>query len=103
MTGRTREPKPETAPVPAATEPAEPKPISDPEAAPIPVASELADPEEEWKAAWKEFDHSLGETISDVEVDGIMKSVDAEDKIIYREFAEFMRGRNSEVDIIDSY
>jgi calmodulin len=96
MTGRTREPKP----APAATEPAEPKPISDPEAAPIPVASELADPEEEWKAAWKEFDHSLngsitaaqlrqvvanlGETISDVEVDGMMKSVDAEDKIICR-------------------
>jgi hypothetical protein len=105
MTGRTREPKSEPAPVPAsvAAVTEEPKPISDPEAAPIPVASELADPEDEWKAAWKEFDHSLngsitaaqlrqvvanlGETISDVEVDGIMKSVDAEDKITCRCFS----------------
>ncbi|KAM3075315.1 hypothetical protein ACMFMG_007245 [Clarireedia jacksonii] len=119
MTGRKREPKPETASVPAAIEPTESKPISNPESAPIPVSSELGDSEEDWKAAWKEFDHSLngsitaaqlrqvvanlGETISDVEVDGIIKSVDAEDKISYKEFAEFMRERNSEVDIIDSY
>lgn len=67
------------------------------ESAPIPVSSEFEDLEE-WKSAWKEFDHSLkgsitaaqlrqvignlGETISDAEIDDvIMKSVDAEDKI----------------------
>ncbi|EDO02654.1 hypothetical protein SS1G_05131 [Sclerotinia sclerotiorum 1980 UF-70] len=98
MTGRTRQKKEDL------------KSIEDDlraESAPIPVASEEdinfgesfdEDPEEEWKSAWKEFDHSLngsitaaqlrqifgnlGESITDSEIDNdIMKSVDAEDKI----------------------
>ncbi|ESZ92392.1 2-methylcitrate dehydratase-like protein [Sclerotinia borealis F-4128] len=91
------------------------------DSAPIPVSSELDDPEEEWKSAWREFDHSLkssvtsaqlrqilgnlGETISDAEIDNvIMKSVDAEEKISYSEFVEFMNGRSTaELDILDSY
>ncbi|KAF7908706.1 uncharacterized protein EAF01_004461 [Botrytis porri] len=81
------------------------------DSAPNPVSSE-EDPEEEWKSAWKEYDQSLkgsitaaqlrqvlgnlGETISDAEIDNvIMKSVDAEDKISYVEFVEFMKGRST--------
>ncbi|KAG4033684.1 hypothetical protein MFRU_004g01880 [Monilinia fructicola] len=91
------------------------------DSAPAPVSSELEYPEEEWKSAWKEFDHSLrgsitaaqlrqvlgnlGETISDGEIDNvIIKSVDADDKISYAEFAEFMKLRfTTEMDILDSY
>ncbi|CAD6444595.1 b0789bfa-39c6-471b-aebf-143c8805a601 [Sclerotinia trifoliorum] len=100
------------------------------ESAPIPVASEEdvnfresfeEDPEEEWKSAWKEFDPSLngsitaaqlrqlfgnlGESITDSEIDNdIMNSVDADDKISYREFVEFMNERSSaEMDIFNSY
>ncbi|APA11671.1 hypothetical protein sscle_08g064410 [Sclerotinia sclerotiorum 1980 UF-70] len=121
MTGRTRQKKEDL------------KSIEDDlraESAPIPVASEEdinfgesfdEDPEEEWKSAWKEFDHSLngsitaaqlrqifgnlGESITDSEIDNdIMKSVDAEDKISYREFVEFMNERSSaEMDIFNSY
>ncbi|KAF7954187.1 hypothetical protein EAE96_005318 [Botrytis aclada] len=82
------------------------------ESTPIPVSSE-EDPEQEWKSAWKEHDPSLkgsitaaqlrqvlgnlGETISDAEIDNvIMKSVDAEDKISYAEFVEFLKGRSTE-------
>ncbi|TGO16262.1 hypothetical protein BTUL_0030g00490 [Botrytis tulipae] len=102
MTGRTRQ------------KPDDPKPSENDlkaELAPIPVSS-AKDPEEEWKSAWKEHDHSLkgsitaaqlrqvlgnlGETISDAEIDNvIMKSVDAEDKISYAEFIEFMKGRST--------
>ncbi|QSZ36629.1 hypothetical protein DSL72_006510 [Monilinia vaccinii-corymbosi] len=90
--------------------------------APIPASSELAYPEEEeWKSAWKEFDHSLsgsitaaqlrqvlgnlGESISDAEIDNvIIKSVDSDDKISYAGFAEFMKSRSTaELDILDSY
>ncbi|KAF7870270.1 hypothetical protein EAF04_004018 [Stromatinia cepivora] len=111
MTGRTRQKK------------EDPKPGENDlraESAPIPVATE-EDSEEEWKSAWKEFDHSLkgsitaaqlrqvfgnlGETISDAEIDNdIMKSVDAEDKISYREFVKFMNERSTaEMDIFNSY
>ncbi|KAF7933870.1 uncharacterized protein EAE98_003579 [Botrytis deweyae] len=102
MTGRTRQ------------KPDDPKPIENDlkaESAAIPVSS-AEDPEEEWKSAWKEHDHSLkgsitaaqlrqvlgnlGEIISDAEIDNvIMKSVDAEDKISYTEFVEFMKGRST--------
>ncbi|CCD55175.1 hypothetical protein ACHAPF_006934 [Botrytis cinerea] len=102
MTGRTRQ------------KPDDQKAIEDDlkaESAPIPVSSE-EDPEEEWKSVWREFDHSLrgsitaaqlrqalgnlGESISDAEIDNvIMKSVDAEDKISYAEFVEFMKGRST--------
>ncbi|KAJ8067312.1 hypothetical protein OCU04_004666 [Sclerotinia nivalis] len=119
MTGRTRQKK------------EDPKLSEDDlraESAPIPVASEEdfeecfeEDSEEEWKSAWKEFDPSLqgsitaaqlrqlfgnlGESISDAEIDNdIMKSVDAEDKISYREFVEFMNERSTaEMDIFNSY
>ncbi|TEY81983.1 hypothetical protein BOTCAL_0030g00440 [Botryotinia calthae] len=81
------------------------------ESAPIPISIE-EDLEEEWKSAWREYDQSLrgsitaaqlrqllgnlGETISDAEIDNaIMKSVDAEDKISYAEFVEFMKGRST--------
>lgn len=79
------------------------------ESAPIPVLSE-EDPEEEWKSAWREYDHSLrgsitaaqlrqvlgnlGESISDAEIDNvIMKSVDAEDKISCKHLNSPMRLR----------
>jgi len=85
MTGRTSSKKAEAEPV----------------AAPAPVAPETSAPEvdteAEYKSAWKEFDSSLkgsitasqlrqviaslGETITDAEVDGIVNSVDDEDKI----------------------
>ncbi len=61
----------------------------------IPVVTE--DSEADYKKAWSEFDHSLqgsitasqfrqvlanlGESVTDVEVDGIINSVDDEDKI----------------------
>lgn len=68
------------------------------EQAPKPSDLGVDNPEEEWKSAWKEFDHSLkgsitaaqlrqvlgslGEIIGDAEIDNvIMNSVNAEDKI----------------------
>lgn len=80
--GRSRHPAPE--PTPAAAAPA-----------PAPVAE--GDTEAEYQAAWKEFDPSLkgsitaaqfrqlmaglGENVSDAEVDELIGTVDAEDKI----------------------
>ncbi len=65
--------------------------------APPQKAEEDCDPEAEYKSAWKAFDPSMhgsisasqfrqmmagmGETVTDVEVDEIINSVDGEDKI----------------------
>ena len=82
--GRSRHSAPEpTAPAPA--------PI------PAPAAAVAGDSEADYEAAWKEFDPSLkgsitaaqfrqlmaglGENVTDTEVDGLIVSVDAEDKI----------------------
>lgn len=83
--GRSKHPAPEATPAPAPT----------PAAAPAPVVE--GDTEAEYQAAWKEFDPSLkssitaaqfrqlmaglGENVTDREVDELLGTVDAEDKI----------------------
>ncbi|PSS22552.1 hypothetical protein M430DRAFT_137917 [Amorphotheca resinae ATCC 22711] len=71
------------------------------------------DTEADYRAAWKEFDPSfngsitasqlrqimagLGEVATDVEVDGLMNSVDGDQKISYREFVEFAKRKSGDV------
>lgn len=94
MTGRTKMPElaPEPEPVELPTEPEPKRNVTEPDSAIV------EDSEADFKAAWKEFDPSLkssitasqlrqlvanmGETISDEEVDGIVNSIDDEDRII---------------------
>jgi len=86
--GRSRHPPPEPAAAPAASAPA-------PVPAPVPAAT--GDNEADYEAAWKEFDPSLkssitaaqfrqlmagmGENVTDAEVDELIGTVDAADKI----------------------
>jgi hypothetical protein len=82
--GRSRHPAPEpTAPAPTPT--------------PTPAAAVVGDSEADYEAAWKQFDHSLkgsitaaqfrqlmaglGENVTDAEVDELIGTVDAADKI----------------------
>ncbi|KAH8770448.1 hypothetical protein F5882DRAFT_361892 [Hyaloscypha sp. PMI_1271] len=90
--------------------------------APAPVPTQAApvagDSEADYEAAWKEFDPSLkssittaqfrqlmaglGENVTDAEVDELIGTVDAEDKICFREFVQFAKSKEVD-DIVDGY
>jgi len=105
--GRSRQSAPE--PVPAAAAPA---PTS------TPAPNTEGDTEAEYETAWKEFDPSLkgsitaaqfrqlmaglGENVTDAEVDELIGTVDAEDKISFREFVQFAKSKEVD-DIVDGY
>ena len=93
--GRSRNPPPEPAAAPAASAAPVPAPAPAPTPAPAPAAT--GDSEADYEAAWKEFDPSLkssitaaqfrqlmaglGENVTDAEVDELIGTVDATDKI----------------------
>ncbi|KAI0148412.1 hypothetical protein GGR57DRAFT_475379 [Xylariaceae sp. FL1272] len=74
---------------------------------------------EEYAHAWKAYEPSLngsitasqfrqlmadlGEPVDDVEVEGLLNSIDGEGKLSYKEFAHFMKNRNTEVDVVEGY
>lgn len=103
--GRSRAPPPEP-PVAAQVDSSEKEVVLEKEVVPAPsiavpaATAESEDAEKDLKKAWSEFDHSLkgsitasqfrqvmaelGETVTDAEIDGIINSVDDEDKISCR-------------------
>ncbi|KAN0119195.1 EF-hand [Hyaloscypha variabilis] len=107
--GRSRNPPPEPAAAPAASVPAP---------APAPAPAATGDSEADYEAAWKEFDPSLkssitaaqfrqlmaglGENVTDAEVDELIGTVDATDKISFREFVQFAKSKEVD-DIVDGY
>ncbi|EPE33874.1 EF-hand [Glarea lozoyensis ATCC 20868] len=84
------------------------------------AAAEEDDSDADLAKAWKEYDPSLkssitgsqlrqllgslGENVSDKEVDDLMGNIDGDDKISYVEFVKFLKGRRvDENDILDGY
>ncbi|KAI1263918.1 hypothetical protein F5Y18DRAFT_391847 [Xylariaceae sp. FL1019] len=84
-----------------------------------PQPSENEERNEEYSHAWKTYEPSLngsitasqfrqlmadlGEPVNDVEVEGLINSIDGEGKLSYKEFAHFMKNRNVEADIVGEY
>ncbi|PMD33506.1 EF-hand [Hyaloscypha variabilis F] len=114
--GRSRNPPPEPAAAPAA--PAAPVPAPAPAPTPAPAPAATGDSEADYEAAWKEFDPSLkssitaaqfrqlmaglGENVTDAEVDELIGTVDATDKISFPEFVQFAKSKEVD-DIVDGY
>ncbi|KAI5863667.1 EF-hand [Durotheca rogersii] len=77
------------------------------------------DEDEDYARAWKKYEPSLngsitqsqfrqlvadlGDSVTDVEVEKLVNSVDGEGKISYKEFLNFIRNRNVEDDILSGY
>jgi len=112
MTGRPRSSPSAPAPAAPATGPVQAQSSAEQ------LIGHDGDTESDLKAAWKEFDPSLkssitaaqfrqvmaglGENVSDVEIDELMGTVDAADKISYKEFVEFVKTRQLD-DIVGGY
>ncbi|KAK8078962.1 calmodulin [Apiospora phragmitis] len=55
------------------------------------------------QAQFRQLMANLAEPVTDVEVDKLVNNVDGEGKISYKDFAHFMKHRNTESDILQEY